>query len=32
MSVLVPQALTFGLIEKFGAKLPPRFQYGAMVE
>jgi len=31
-SVLVPQALTLGMIEKFGAKLPPRFQYGRMVE
>jgi glutamine---fructose-6-phosphate transaminase (isomerizing) len=31
-SILVPQALTLGLAEKFGAKLPPRFQYGPMVE
>jgi len=31
-SVVVPQALTLGLIEKFSAKLPPRFQYGARVE
>jgi len=31
-SVLVPQALTLGMIEKFGAKLPPRFEYGRMVE
>ncbi|MFZ0816934.1 MAG: SIS domain-containing protein [Candidatus Sulfotelmatobacter sp.] len=31
-SVIVPQALTLAMAEKFGAKLPPRFQYGAMKE
>lgn len=31
-SVLVPQALTLGMVEKFGAKLPPRFHYGIMEE
>jgi glutamine---fructose-6-phosphate transaminase (isomerizing) len=31
-SVLVPQALTLAMAEKFGAKLPPRFQYGVMKE
>ena len=31
-SVLVPQALTLAMAEKFGAKLPPRFQYGIMKE
>lgn len=31
-SVIVSQALTLGLVEQFGTKLPPRFQYGAMVE
>jgi glutamine---fructose-6-phosphate transaminase (isomerizing) len=31
-SVLVPQALTLGLAERFGARLAPRFQYGAMKE
>lgn len=31
-SVLVPQALTLGMVEKFGAKLPPRFHYGTMEE
>ncbi len=31
-SVLVPQALTLGIAERFGAKLAPRFQYGEMKE
>jgi len=31
-SVLVPQALTLALAERFGAKLAPRFQYGEMKE
>jgi glutamine---fructose-6-phosphate transaminase (isomerizing) len=31
-SVLVPQALTLAMAEQFGAKLPPRFQYGIMKE
>jgi glutamine---fructose-6-phosphate transaminase (isomerizing) len=31
-SVLVPQALTLAIIERFGAKLKPRFQYGEMKE
>jgi glutamine---fructose-6-phosphate transaminase (isomerizing) len=31
-SVLVPQALTLGMVEKYGAKLPPRFHYGRMEE
>lgn len=31
-SVLVPQALTLAIAERFGAKLPPRFQYGVMRE
>ena len=31
-SILVPQALTLGMVEKHGAKLPPRFSYGPMVE
>ena len=31
-SVIVPQALTLAMAEKFGAKLPPRFQYGTMKE
>jgi len=31
-SVLVPQALTLRMVEKFGAKLPPRFHYGVMEE
>ena len=31
-SVLVPQALTLAVAERFGAKLPPRFQYGEMKE
>ena len=29
-SLLVPQALTLGMIERTGCKLPPRFQYGVM--
>lgn len=29
-SVLVAQALTLGIIEKIGCRLPPRFQYGVM--
>jgi len=31
-SVLVPQALTLAIAERFGAKLTPRFQYGEMKE
>jgi glutamine---fructose-6-phosphate transaminase (isomerizing) len=31
-SVLVPQALTLGMIERFGTNLRPRFEYGEMVE
>jgi glucosamine--fructose-6-phosphate aminotransferase (isomerizing) len=31
-SVIVPQALTLAMAEQFGAKLPPRFQYGIMKE
>lgn len=31
-SVIVPQALTLGMAEKSGAKLPPRFHYGPMEE
>jgi glucosamine--fructose-6-phosphate aminotransferase (isomerizing) len=31
-SVIVPQALTLAMAEQFGAKLPPRFQYGVMKE
>jgi glucosamine--fructose-6-phosphate aminotransferase (isomerizing) len=31
-SVIVPQALTLAMAERFGAKLPPRFQYGVMKE
>ena len=31
-SVLVPQALTLGIAERFGAKLTPRFHYGEMKE
>jgi glucosamine--fructose-6-phosphate aminotransferase (isomerizing) len=31
-SVIVPQALTLAMAEQFGAKLPPRFQYGIMQE
>jgi glutamine---fructose-6-phosphate transaminase (isomerizing) len=29
-SFLVPQALTLGMVEKHGSRLPPRFQYGVM--
>jgi glucosamine--fructose-6-phosphate aminotransferase (isomerizing) len=29
-SVLVPQALTLGMVERTGCRLPPRFQYGRM--
>ena len=29
-SLLVPQALTLGMVEKSGCRLPPRFQYGVM--
>jgi glucosamine--fructose-6-phosphate aminotransferase (isomerizing) len=29
-SLLVPQALTLGIIERTGCRLPPRFQYGVM--
>jgi len=31
-SVLVPQALTLAIAERFGARLTPRFQYGEMKE
>lgn len=31
-SVLVPQALTLAIAERFGARLAPRFQYGEMKE
>jgi glucosamine--fructose-6-phosphate aminotransferase (isomerizing) len=31
-SVIVPQALTLAMAERFGAKLPPRFHYGVMKE
>lgn len=31
-SVLIPQALTLAIAERFGAKLSPRFQYGVMKE
>jgi glucosamine--fructose-6-phosphate aminotransferase (isomerizing) len=31
-SILVPQALTLAMAERFGAKLAPRFQYGDMKE
>jgi glucosamine--fructose-6-phosphate aminotransferase (isomerizing) len=31
-SVIVPQALTLAMAERFGAKLPPRFHYGVMQE
>ena len=29
-SLLVPQALTLGMVEREGCRLPPRFQYGVM--
>lgn len=29
-SLLVPQALTLGMVEKTGCRLPPRFEYGVM--
>ncbi|RXH58094.1 SIS domain-containing protein [Granulicella sibirica] len=29
-SLLVPQALTLGMVEKTGCRLPPRFRYGVM--
>lgn len=29
-SLLVPQALTLGMVERTGSRLPPRFQYGVM--
>ena len=31
-SLLVPQALTLGMVERTGCRLPPRFQYGVMTE
>lgn len=31
-SVIVAQALTLAMVERFGAKLPPRFEYGVMKE
>jgi len=30
ISLLVPQALTLGMVERTGCRLPPRFQYGKM--
>jgi len=30
ISLLVPQALTLGMVERTGCRLPPRFQYGVM--
>jgi glucosamine--fructose-6-phosphate aminotransferase (isomerizing) len=29
-SLLVPQALTLGMVERTGCRLPPRFEYGVM--
>ena len=29
-SILVPQALTLGMVERTGCRLPPRFEYGVM--
>lgn len=29
-SLLVPQAVTLGMVERTGCRLPPRFQYGVM--
>jgi len=29
-SIMVPQALTLGMVERTGCRLPPRFQYGVM--
>lgn len=29
-SLIVPQALTLGMVERTGCRLPPRFQYGVM--
>jgi glucosamine--fructose-6-phosphate aminotransferase (isomerizing) len=29
-SLLVSQALTLGMVERTGCRLPPRFQYGVM--
>jgi len=31
-SLLVPQALTLAMVEKNGCRLPPRFEYGVMVQ
>jgi glucosamine--fructose-6-phosphate aminotransferase (isomerizing) len=31
-ALLVPQALTLGMVERTGCRLPPRFQYGVMTE
>jgi glucosamine--fructose-6-phosphate aminotransferase (isomerizing) len=31
-SLLVPQALTLGMVERTGCRLPPRFQYGVMTQ
>ncbi|HVC89585.1 MAG TPA: SIS domain-containing protein [Acidobacteriaceae bacterium] len=31
-SILVAQALTLGIVEKVGCRMPPRFQYGVMEE
>jgi glucosamine--fructose-6-phosphate aminotransferase (isomerizing) len=31
-SIVVPQALTLGMIERSGCRLPPRFEYGVMHE
>ena len=31
-ALLVPQALTLGMVERTGCRLPPRFQYGVMTQ
>jgi glucosamine--fructose-6-phosphate aminotransferase (isomerizing) len=31
-SLLVPQALTLGMVERTGCRLPPRFEYGVMAQ
>jgi glucosamine--fructose-6-phosphate aminotransferase (isomerizing) len=31
-ALLVPQALTLGIVERTGCRLPPRFQYGVMTQ
>lgn len=32
ISLLVPQSLTLGMVERTGCRLPPRFQYGVMTQ